>query len=80
VANIEHRRSPSIGCGLYSGRVREYAGCVKQSIYSTLSNWQVDFSMLESYPEVVMSKLHLHHGHTHHHAESVSAAVSCMAK
>jgi len=41
---------------------------------------QVDFSMLESYPEVVMSKLHLHHGHTHHHAESVSAAVSCMAK
>jgi hypothetical protein len=63
---------------------------MRQAIYtlalSVLSGFvalkfgQVDFSMLESYPEVVMSRLHLHHGHTHHHAESVSAAVSCMAK
>jgi len=40
----------------------------------------VDFSKLESYPEIEMSMLHFHHGHHHHHAESVLAAVSGVAK
>jgi hypothetical protein len=40
----------------------------------------VDFSMLESYPEMEMSLLHLHHGHHHHHAECVLAALSGVAK
>ncbi|NYF50634.1 hypothetical protein [Tunturiibacter gelidoferens] len=41
---------------------------------------RVDFSKAERYPEGEMSRLHLHHGHSHHHAKSVLAAVSGVAK
>jgi hypothetical protein len=39
----------------------------------------VDFCQIGRYPNVEMSMLHLHHGH-HHHAKSVLAAVSGVAK
>jgi hypothetical protein len=41
---------------------------------------EVDFSGTARYPEGEMSRLHLHHGHSHHHAKSVLAAVSGVAK
>jgi hypothetical protein len=41
---------------------------------------EVDFCRTDRYPEGEMSRLHLHHGHSHHHAKSVLAAVSGVAK
>ena len=41
---------------------------------------EVDFCRSDRYPEGEMSRLHLHHGHSHHHAKSVLAAVSGVAK
>jgi hypothetical protein len=71
---------------LYSGRVRESVGCVNEQVLGFRKDEacggavRVDFSRAESYPEGEMSRLHLHHGHSHHHAKSVLAAVSGVAK
>ena len=58
--------------------MRKFAICC--GVKPPLEAGWVDFSKLESYPEMEMSLLHLHHGHHHHHAESVLAAVSGVAK
>src|SRR3984957_11143101 len=86
--NVEHLRFSLWGWIPYCGRVRERAERVNAQVFAVQNcvnvcrrfAWRVDFSKLESYPEIQMSTLHFHHGHHHHHAESVLAAVSGVAK